>query len=228
MLDAGRIANVKIILYASSSSVYGQRTEAPFQETSETSPPQNFYAATKQANELMGYCYANIYKMRIIGIRYFTIYGPWGRPDMAPWIFTESIFNSRPIELYNGGRMHRSFTYIDDAVTGTIKLLKIYSKNVDAEIGTPTTTANHGHNIYNIGNSESIALDRFVDLLESAIGMKANRIYKPMMRGDIQRTHACVKKIKRDTDWTPNIDIEEGICHWVSWFRKYKSEYKKG
>jgi UDP-glucuronate 4-epimerase len=206
------IAGLKHLVYASSSSVYGGNTKLPFSETDPVDTPQSLYAATKKADELMSYCYAHLYRLPMTGLRFFTVYGPWGRPDMAAWIFTRAILAGEPIRLFNQGKMRRDFTYIDDVVAGVLAAL---AKPPADEGAAPP------HRIYNLGNHRSEELERFVGVLERAIGKPARRQLAPMQPGDVAATYADIEAATRDLGFHPQTTIDEGLPRFVEWYRAY-------
>ena len=202
--------NTSLFVYASSSSVYGNSNKVPFTEQGDTEHPVSFYAATKKSNELLAHTYAHNFGIKTIGLRFFTAYGPWGRPDMAYYSFTKNIYEGKPITLFNNGELKRDFTYIEDIASG------IY--NIIASKGKAT---NDNYKIYNIGNHESVELSRFVKAIEDATGKKALIEYKPMQTGDVFTTCADIKEIQRDYNFKPATDIEEGIRKFVEWYKTY-------
>ena len=210
LLDCVAHNQVKLFVYASSSSVYGNSREMPFRIQSDTSKPVSFYAATKKANELMAYTYSDLYRLKTIGIRLFTVYGPWGRPDMAYFDFTNKIFKGEPISLYNHGQLQRDFTYIDDIVSGFVKII---------ESGGSFTEENY--KIYNLGNHDPVTLERFVKAIETAIGKKAVINYLPMQQGDVESTYADISESTKDFQFVPSTSIETGIKKFVDWYRDY-------
>ncbi|MGG5821768.1 NAD-dependent epimerase/dehydratase family protein [Falsiroseomonas sp. HW251] len=199
----GRIAH---LVHASTSSVYGSRTEGPFREIDRTDRPASLYAATKAAGELMGTAYASLYDMALTGLRFFTVYGPWGRPDMAYWLFTQAMLEGRPIRLFNQGRMKRDFTYVDDIVAGILAVLD-------------NPAAPGQHRIYNLGNSRPEELLDFVAMLEELLGVTARRELLPMQAGDVPATYADVSAMKRDFGWEPTTDLRTGLTRFVAWWR---------
>lgn len=201
----GRIRHA---VYASTSSVYGSRTDGAFRETDRTDHPASLYAATKAAGELMASCYADLYGLSLTGLRFFTVYGPWGRPDMAYWLFTEAMLQGRPIRLFNQGRMRRDFTYVDDIVAGILAVL-------DAPPAQP------GHRVYNIGNSHPEELLDMVAMLEELLGVKAKRDLLPMQPGDVPATFADVTAMERDFGWRPTTDLRTGLTRFVGWWRSH-------
>ena len=220
MLELARHRGVRHFVYASSSSVYGGNKSLPFRVEDRVDHPLSLYAATKKADELISETYANLYRLPATGLRFFTVYGPWGRPDMAMWIFTKALFAGDPLPLYNGGEMRRDFTYIDDIVRGVIACLD----GPPADDGNMKAGGSHGpHAVYNIGNNRSEDLMRVVELLEQATGRKALLDPKPMQPGDVQETFADISAIERDHGFKPSTSIDEGVPRFVDWYRKYHS-----
>ena len=199
-------SGLRHFIYASSSSVYGDRSDGPFRETDRCDAPASIYAATKRSGELLTETYSRLYGLTASGLRFFTVYGPWGRPDMAYWSFTEAVLRERPIQLFNGGQLRRDFTYIDDIVEAIVRMAE-----VDPEAG---------HQIYNIGNSSPVTLDRFVRAIETSCGRKAIREYAPMQPGDVGETYADVSKLEARYGYRPQVAIEDGIDRFVTWFRR--------
>lgn len=193
------------LVYASSSSVYGLNHKIPFSETDRTDQQASLYGATKKANELFAFTYHHLYGVSAIGLRFFTVYGPWGRPDMAYFSFTEAIMQGRPIDLYNYGKMQRDFTYIDDIVDGIAAAI---------DLGT-------GCEVYNLGNHQPVELLRFVEQLEQAIGKKAEKRFLPMQAGDVPSTYADIEKSAKELKFFPKVSLEEGIPYFVHWYKKY-------
>jgi len=206
------LAGLKHLVYASSSSVYGGNEKLPFSETDPVDRPISLYAATKKACELMSHTYAYLYRLPQTGLRFFTVYGPWGRPDMAMWLFTEAILAGRPIHIFNHGEMKRDFTYVDDIVAGVLACL-------DAPPVGDTKSA--PHRIYNIGNHRSERLMDMIALLEQALGRKAEKILEPMQPGDVAETYADIAAIQRDHGFAPSTAIDAGIPRFVEWFKAY-------
>lgn len=212
ILEACRhAAKFRHLVFASSSSVYGGNTKLPFAIEDAVDTPQSLYAATKRADELMSYCYAHLYKLPTTGLRFFTVYGPWGRPDMAPWLFTEAIVTGKPIKLFNFGRMQRDFTYIDDVVAGVLACLD----------RPPAFDVSPPYRLYNIGNNRCEELEHFVEVLENAIGKRAMIELMPMQPGDVEATYADITATQRDFDYAPKTAIEEGLPRFVAWYRNY-------
>ncbi len=199
------------LVYASSSSVYGGNTKLPFAVEDRTDTPISLYAATKMANEHMSYCYSHLYGIPQTGMRFFSVYGPWGRPDMALYIFAKAITEGRPIHVFNHGDMMRDFTYIDDIVTGVV-----------ASLDNPMSAADVvPHRIYNIGNNKSETLLRLISILEDALGRKAETIMEPMQKGDVKATYADITAINRELGFKPTTPIEVGVPRFVEWFKRY-------
>lgn len=220
ILEGCRAQQVKHLIYASSSSVYGMNTKIPFSTDDRVDFPISLYAATKKSNELMAFTYSHLYGIPTTGLRFFTVYGPWGRPDMAYFSFTEKILKGEPINLFNQGKMERDFTYIDDIVEGIIRL-----KDYTPQIETPKeSTASAPYKIYNIGNNQPITLERFIQAIEQATGKKARRNLLPMQPGDVPRTYADVNDLMEAVGFRPATSIEEGISKFVTWYQK---EYNK-
>lgn len=210
MLEMARnLKNFRHFVYASSSSVYGANEELPFSVEERVDQPVSLYAATKRAGELMSHCYARLYGIPATGLRFFTVYGPWGRPDMAAWIFASKILAGEPIEVFNHGDMRRDFTYIDDIIQGVMAVLDHIP---DADVP---------ERVYNLGNHRSEKLTDFISLLEDALGMKAEIILKPMQLGDVKETFADIEASRRDLGFEPETAISEGIPRFVDWYRQY-------
>ena len=218
LLELARQRGIGHMVYASSSSVYGNSAKAPFSVDDRVDHPVSLYAATKKADELMSETYAHLYRFPLTGLRFFTVYGPWGRPDMMPWIFTERILAGQPIPVFNNGEMWRDFTYIDDIVDGVVAALD-NPPNDDGQAKAGGSTKPHA--LYNIGNNQSEPLMRFIALLEEACGRKAETQLLPMQPGDVERTNADIDGIKRALGYAPHTSIEEGIPRFVSWFKDY-------
>jgi len=213
MLETARRLEVEHFVYASSSSVYGANRKVPFSTEDRTDTPMSLYAATKKANELMAHTYSHLYRLPATGLRFFTVYGPWGRPDMALFIFTRAILEGQPIKVFNHGEMRRDFTYVDDIVRGVLAVL-------DAA---PGETSDPPHRIYNIGNHRSENLMRLIGLIEAAVGRKAVCEFLPMQPGEVPETYADIESIARDIGFRPTTSIDEGVPRFVSWYREYFS-----
>ncbi|MDC0082930.1 NAD-dependent epimerase/dehydratase family protein [Schleiferiaceae bacterium] len=210
ILEGCRNHNVNHLVYASSSSVYGENRAVPFETTHSVDRPLSLYAATKKSNELMAYTYGHLYNFKTTGLRFFTVYGPWGRPDMAYYLFADSIAKNNPIKVFNNGLMERDFTFIDDI---TIGLSKIIEKNVDSR---------EHYKIYNIGNNKTVSLQKFISIIEKYMGRKALKELYPMQPGDVPRTFADVGELIKDYEYSPNTDVEFGIESFINWFIKYE------
>ena len=220
MLELARNRKVQHLVYASSSSVYGTSPDLPFSVEARVDFPISLYAATKKADELMSEAYSHLYRTPQTGLRFFTVYGPWGRPDMAVWGFTDKILNGQPIEVYNGGRMQRDFTFIDDIVAGIIASLD----NPPADDSSEKAGGSRSpHRLYNIGNNRAEELETLISLIEDCCGTKAIRIDKPMQPGDVPATYADISAIQRDLGYAPTTPIDVGIPLWVEWYRGYRA-----
>jgi UDP-glucuronate 4-epimerase len=222
VLEGCRHSGVQHLVYASSSSVYGANKKLPFAIDDPVDHPLSLYAATKKANELMAHSYSHLYQLPTTGLRFFTVYGPWGRPDMAIWLFVEAILHDRPINVFNNGKMRRDFTYIDDIVEGVVRVAdRIPVANTNQPpIASPGTSA-APFRIYNIGNNEPIELLRLVELVENCVGKKARKEFLPMQPGDVLETYADVDDLMRDVGFRPRTPIEIGIARFVDWYREY-------
>ena len=226
ILEGCRHAKVEHLVYASSSSVYGGNTQMPFSIHDNVDHPVSLYAASKKANELMAHCYAHLYRIPCTGLRFFTVYGPWGRPDMSLFIFTKAILEGKPIEVYNHGKMRRDFTYIDDIVEGVIRTLDhpaTPNPSWSGDKPDPGTSAAPAR-IYNVGNHQPVELLYFIEVLERALGKKAVKKLLPIQPGDVPATYADVEDLTRDVGFAPATPIEEGIARFVKWYREF---YKK-
>ena len=223
ILEGCRHHGVEHLVYASSSSVYGLNTAMPYSTQHNVDHPISLYAATKKANELMAHSYSHLYSLPTTGLRFFTVYGPWGRPDMAYFKFTQAILAGRPIEVYNHGKMQRDFTYIDDIVEGVLRVLdRPPSPNPAWSGDKPDPSSSPApYRLYNIGNHSPVELSRFIEALESALGRKAEKIMRPMQAGDVPATYADVDDLMRDTGFAPSTPIETGLKHFAAWYRQY-------
>ena len=223
VLEGCRRNNVKHLVYASSSSVYGANTSVPFSEHHNVDHPVSLYAATKKANELMAHSYAALYGLPTTGLRFFTVYGPWGRPDMAYFSFTKAIIEGRPIDVFNHGRMQRDFTFIDDIIEGVVRVLSHIPRPDPAWDGAKPDPASSfaPYRIYNIGNNRPIELGRFIEILEGCLGKKALKNLLPMQAGEVPVTCADVDDLERDIVFRPSTTIEEGIRRFVGWYLEY-------
>ena len=209
ILEICKNFEIQHLLYASSSSVYGNLKEGPFREDQDVNEPISTYAATKRTNELMAHTYSHLYKLPTTGVRFFTVYGPWGRPDMAPFLFADAIIKGEPIKLFNGGDMLRDFTYIDDIVKGVVDLVQHIPKEEKP------------YKIFNIGNGNPIMLDKFVMTIENALGMAAEKINLPMQDGDVYMTYADTTKLEKEINFKPMTSLENGIKEFIQWFSWY-------
>ncbi len=223
VLEGCRQSRVEHLVYASSSSVYGGNTKQPFSVRDNVDHPLSLYAASKKANELMAHTYAHLYRLPCTGLRFFTVYGPWGRPDMALFIFTRAILEEKPIEVFNHGKMRRDFTYIDDIVEGIVRVLdQPATPNAAWSSEVPDSgTSSAPYRLYNIGNHQPVELFTFIDVLEKAIGKKAEKVFKPMQPGDVPATYADVDELTRAVGFSPRTPIEVGIPRFVEWYREY-------
>lgn len=209
ILEACRQHPVQHLVYASSSSVYGKNAKAPFAEDDRTDQPVSFYAASKKANEVMAASYSHLYQLPATGLRFFTVYGPWGRPDMAPWLFTEAILRGEPIKVFNHGRLQRDFTYIDDIVEGILRVLA------------QPPQGDCPHTLYNIGNHQPVELMTFISTIEQALGREAEKIYLPMQDGDVPITYADTQKLRDAVGFSPDTPLADGMRRFVDWYRAY-------
>jgi len=223
ILEACRNYPVDHLLYASSSSVYGGNKVAPFSTNHNVDHPVSLYAATKKSNELMAHTYSHLYNIPTTGLRFFTVYGPWGRPDMAYFSFTKDILEGNPIKVFNHGKMERDFTYIDDIVEGIVKLIPLApEKNSDWDESIDELGASFApYRVYNIGNNSPVPLMKFINVLEEKIGKEANKQYMEMQPGDVLRTYADVSELERDIDFKPSTSIEDGLGKFVDWYKEY-------
>ena len=223
ILEGCRHNDVEHLVYASSSSVYGANTKLPFSVHDNVDHPVSLYAASKKANELMAHCYSHLYALPATGLRFFTVYGPWGRPDMALFLFTRKILAGEAIDVFNHGNHRRDFTYIDDIVEGVVRVLdKPARPNSDWNGDAPDpATSNAPHRLYNIGNNNWVELNRYIDVLEQCLGRKADRHLVPMQLGDVPDTYADVDDLVREFDYRPNTSIEIGVQRFVDWYKEY-------
>jgi len=209
MLEGCRHHGVQHLVYASSSSVYGANTKVPFAVGDSVDHPVSLYAATKKSNELMAHSYSHLYGLPTTGLRFFTVYGPWGRPDMSPWLFTSAILEGRTIDVFNHGKMQRDFTYIDDIVEGTLRVLD------RAPSGAPP------YQLYNIGNHQPVELMDFIGTLERVLGREAKKNFLPMQPGDVPVTYADTDDLRRDVGFAPSTPLSQGLQQWADWYRSY-------
>jgi UDP-glucuronate 4-epimerase len=223
ILEGCRHSKVRHLVYASSSSVYGANTDIPFSTHQSVNHPLSLYAASKKANELMAHSYSHLYSIPTTGLRFFTVYGPWGRPDMALFKFAKAILSDEPIQLYNRGKHLRDFTYIDDIVEGVLRVLAkpaIPNSSWNGVRPDPATSL-APWKIYNIGNSRPVELLRYVSALESALGKQAKKVMLGMQAGDVPDTHADISDLIDDFDYKPKVEVEEGVVHFVKWYKEF-------
>jgi UDP-glucuronate 4-epimerase len=215
VLEGCRHAHVAHLVYASSSSVYGANHALPFSEDQAVDHPVSLYAATKRADELMAHSYSHLFRLPTTGLRFFTVYGPWGRPDMSPMLFTRAILAGEPIRVFNNGRMSRDFTYIDDIVEGVVRTLE------SPPAPLPPADGGAPYAIYNIGNHEAVELEVFIGTLERLLGRAAIRDYQPMQPGDVPATYASIERLRAATGFAPRTPLAEGLARFVDWYRGY-------
>jgi len=212
VVEGCRRGGVKHLVYASSSSVYGANHTLPFSEDQNVDHPVSLYAATKKANELIAHSYSHLYRLPTTGLRFFTVYGPWGRPDMAPMLFTKAILAGAPIRVFNGGKMRRDFTYVDDIVEGIVRV--VAAPPAGDEDAAP-------YAVYNIGNHEAVELETFIATLERLLGRSAIKEYAPMQPGDVPATYASIDRLATVTGFAPHTPLAEGLARFVAWYREY-------
>ena len=229
VLEGCRHNGCRHLVYASSSSVYGANTRIPFRVSDNVDHPLSLYGATKKSNELMAHCYAHLFALPVTGLRFFTVYGPWGRPDMAMWLFTAAIMEGRPIRLFNSGKMRRDFTYVDDVVEGVVRLIERPAAGNHDWRGTAPdpATSSAPWRVYNIGNSRAVEVLHFVELIEQAVGRKAIRELLPMEAGDRPETCADVADLEAAVGFRAKTGVEDGVPRFVSWFRDYCERAKE-
>ena len=223
VMEVARKIKIKHLLMASSSSVYGSNSKIPFTEIDKTDSQLSIYAATKKANESMAHSYAHLWKIPTTMFRFFTVYGPWGRPDMALFKFVSATINEKPIDIYNNGEMYRDFTYVDDLVRGIYLLLDVVPdlKIENKKLGVDSHSLVAPYRIVNIGNSRKINLIDFIEAIEEVLGKKAKRNYMPMQKGDVHSTWADASLLRNLTSYSPQTNFKEGIAHFVKWYRNY-------
>jgi UDP-glucuronate 4-epimerase len=223
ILEGCRRHQVKHLVFASSSSVYGANTKMPFSVHQNVDHPVSLYGATKKANELMAHAYSGLFKIPCTGLRFFTVYGPWGRPDMVLFLFTKAILNGKPIDVFNYGRMRRDFTYIDDIIEGVARVMdRIPEPNPQWDGDSPDPASGSGpYRLYNIGNNNPVELMRFIEVLENCLGKKAEKHLLPMQAGDVPATFADVDDLMKDVGFKPSTPIEIGVQRFVEWYRTY-------
>jgi UDP-glucuronate 4-epimerase len=223
LLEGCRQTQVKHLVFASSSSVYGANRKSPFSVTDNVDHPISLYAASKKANELIAHVYSHLYNLPATGLRFFTVYGPWGRPDMAYFKFVKAIEAGQPIDIYNFGKMKRDFTYIDDVVEGVVRVMHKppQSHSDESENNPDLSTTNTPYKIYNIGNNTPVELMTFIEVIEKALGKSAQKNFLPMQPGDVLSTYADVDELMQDVGFKPSTTIDEGLHRFVQWYRDY-------
>ena len=219
ILELSRYNNIKHLIFASSSSIYGENENLSFEESQITDSPKNLYAASKKSNELISYSYANLFKLPCTGLRFFTVYGPWGRPDMAYFKFVKNIYDGKPIEIFGQGKMYRDFTYIDDIIEGILKILNngppfLHEKNVKTLNKTPWE-------IYNLGNNKSVSLEKFVNTIELLTEKKPTKIYLDLQPGDMKFTLADISKAQKKLNFNPQTSIKDGLFKFIQWYKSF-------
>lgn len=223
ILEGCRHHDVEHLVYASSSSVYGANEKMPFSTSDNVDHPVSLYAATKKSNELMAHTYSHLYNLPTTGLRFFTVYGPWGRPDMALFLFTKAILNDEPIKVFNYGKMARDFTYIDDIIEGVVRVIPNPPKgDPDFDKSNPNPASSHApYKVYNIGNGQPVQLMEFIETLEKHLGRIAKKEFLPLQPGDVPKTYADVTDLVRDVGFGPSTSVDEGIRRFVDWYRGY-------
>jgi UDP-glucuronate 4-epimerase len=221
ILEGCRHNKVQHLVYASSSSVYGMNDKMPFSTDDAVDHPVSLYAATKKSNELMAHTYSHLYDLPTTGLRFFTVYGPWGRPDMAPFLFTDAIINDREIKVFNHGKMKRDFTYIDDIVEGIIRIQDVVPKRNSENPNTSPSSSKAPYKVFNIGNNEPIALMSFIEAIEKASGKKAKKNYMPMQAGDVPATYADIDSLQNEVGFKPTTNIVHGMQQFVEWYKNF-------
>ncbi len=223
ILECSRQHKVEHLLFASSSSVYGLNSSLPYRVENSVNHPVSLYAATKKSNELMAHSYAHLYNLPVSGLRFFTVYGPWGRPDMAPHLFTSAILEDRPIKVFNYGKMQRDFTYIDDIVESVVRLTSKPSQSNSAwdSLNPDPATSSAPYKIYNIGNSNTVELMTFIETIENALGKEAIKEFLPMQDGDVHATYADTSALEKITGFVPQTDLKDGIENFIRWHLSY-------
>ena len=225
ILEACRNNNIQHLVYASSSSVYGNSDKMPLSVNDAVDNPISLYAATKKSNELMAHTYSHLFNLPTTGLRFFTVYGPWGRPDMAPILFANAITKGEPIKVFNNGNLQRDFTYIDDIIEGVTRVIDNNTTNL--ELKTAASRQHPPYAIYNIGNGCPEKLMDFIETIENAIGKKAEKLMLPMQPGDVYKTFAEVSALKKEFNYAPNTTLKEGIKEFISWYKTYYTQFPK-
>lgn len=229
LLECCRHHSIEHLIFASTSSAYGANTKQPFDESQNVDHPMALYAATKRANELMAHSYASLFKLPCTGLRFFTVYGPWGRPDMALFKFTKNILAGKPIDVYNHGKMIRDFTYVDDIVEGIERALRNPAQaNPQWNSDDPDPASSYApYRIYNVGNNNPVTLMDYIHALEAALGKKAECHWMEMQAGDVPSTYADISRIEKDFGYTPSVSVQEGVKRFVQWYCEYYSSFKE-
>ncbi|WP_342806466.1 NAD-dependent epimerase [Alteromonas sp. M12] len=223
ILEGCRHNNVEHLIYASSSSVYGMNPKVPFSTDDSVDHPVSLYAATKKSNELMAHSYSHLYNIPTTGLRFFTVYGPAGRPDMAPWLFTEAIIKGEPIKVFNNGEMERDFTYIDDIVEGITRIQnEIPTIDVNNDLSSPSSST-APYRVFNIGNNSSVKLGDFISAIETSCGKGAEKIMLPMQPGDVKKTYADIASLMKVINYKPKTNICDGVSEFVKWYKSYST-----
>ena len=230
ILECCRHHKIEHLVYASSSSVYGANTKMPFSTHDEVNHPVSLYAATKKSNELMAHSYSHLFGLPTTGLRYFTVYGPWGRPDMSPWLFSSAILEDRAIDIFNHGKMQRDFTYVDDIAEGTVRVMDhIAAPNPDFNSNSPDPGSSRAqYRVYNIGNHQPVELMTFIETLEQALGRKAQKNFLPMQAGDVLATYADIEGLRQEVGFAPKTSLSDGLSRWAAWFREYTQPARNG
>jgi UDP-glucuronate 4-epimerase len=220
ILECCRFHNIKHLVYASSSSVYGNNSKMPLSTADSVDHPISLYAATKKSNELMAHTYSHLFGIPTTGLRFFTVYGPYGRPDMALFLFTKAIIDGKPIQVFNNGEMQRDFTYVDDIVGGVVRVLDHPPLN-STNVSDPSVSKTAPYKIYNIGNSSPVRLMDFIGAIETKLGLQAQKVLLPMQPGDVPMTWADTSDLQSDLDYCPNTPVDEGVSNFIDWYREY-------
>jgi UDP-glucuronate 4-epimerase len=223
VIEACRRGAVGHLVYASSSSVYGANTKTPFSVEDNVDHPVSLYAATKKANELMAHSYSHLFGLPTTGLRFFTVYGPWGRPDMAPWLFTSAILDGRPINVFNHGKLRRDFTFVEDIAEGVVRVMDhVPTASPTHDVSKGSAAESHApYRVYNIGNAQPVELAEFISTLESLLGKTATKNYLPMQAGDVLATSADVSALANAVGFAPETSLADGLAKWVAWYRDY-------
>jgi len=223
VLEACRHGSIEHLVYASSSSVYGANKKVPYTEQDNVDHPVSLYAATKKANELLAHSYSHLFRLPTTGLRYFTVYGPWGRPDMAPWLFTEAILRGQPIQVFNAGRMLRDFTFVEDVAEATVRALdRVAEPDPAFETTAPRADISSApYRVYNVGNEAPVQLLHFIKVLETVLGREALKQFQPLQPGDLEVTRADASCLRQATGFAPSTPIEVGLQRWADWYRQY-------